>query len=114
MVWESLVVKRMENFIGPPKLVSILFESNGVLMDTLIFIHPEGDKFLCGMLDVVWVAEDHLEFTGEGSPCCNSCGLIPLLDILPEMLLGSTSEILYHVDDVGLVCGISKRFSVED
>jgi len=43
----------MENIISPPKLVSILFESDGISMDVLIFIHPESYKFLCGMLDLI-------------------------------------------------------------
>jgi len=104
----------MENFIGPPKLVSILLESNGVVMDVLIFVHLESDEFLHGMFDAIRVAEDGLKFTGEGGPHRNSCGPIPLLDILPEMPLGGTSEKLYRIDDVGPVCGISKRFSIEN
>ena len=104
----------MENIISPPKLIGIFFESNGVLMDALILIHTESYEFLCGMLDAIQVAEDRLEFMGKGGPCHNSCGLIPLLDILPEMPLGSTGEKLYRVDDTGPVCGVSKRFSVEN
>jgi len=104
----------MENVISPPKLVSILFESDGVAMDTLILVHTESYEFLRGTLDTIWVAEDCLEFTGEGSPRRNSCSPIPLLNILPEMPLGSTGEKLYCVDDVGLVCGVSKRFSIEN
>jgi len=104
----------MENFISPPKLVSILLESNSVVMDTLIFVHLESDEFLCGTFNAIWVTEDCLKFPGEGSPCCNSRGPIPLLDILLEMLLGGTGEILYCVDDASLVCGISKRFSVKN
>jgi len=114
MVWESPVVKRMENVISPPKLIGIFFESDGVSMDTLILVHLESDEFLHGMFDTIRVAEDHLKFTGEGGPRRNLCGLIPLLDILPEMPLGGTSEKLYRVDDMGLVCGVSKRFSVEN
>ena len=104
----------MENFIGPPKVVSILLESDGVAMDALIFIHSESDEFLRGTFDVIRVAEDGLEFMGKGGPRRNSWGPIPLLDISPEMPLGGTSEKLYHVDDAGPVCGISKRFSVEN
>jgi len=114
MVQESPVVKRMENVISPPKLVSIFFESDSVSMDTLIFVHSESDEFLRGTFDVIWVAKDGLEFTGEGSPHRNSCGPIPLLDISPEMPLGSTGEKLYRVDDAGPVCGVSKRFSIEN
>jgi len=114
MVWESPVVKRMENFIGPPKLIGILFESNSILMDMLIFIHPESDEFLCGTLDMIQVTKDRLKFMGEGGPHCNLCGPIPLLNILPEMPLGGTSEKLYRVDDTSPVCGISKRFSVKN
>jgi len=114
MVWESLVVKRMENVISPPKLVSILLESDGVVMDTLILVHTESYEFLHGTFDVIRVAKDGLEFTGEGSPRCNSCGPIPLLNILPEMPLGGTSEKLYCVDDASPVCGVGKRFSIEN
>ena len=83
-------------------------------MDALIFVHLESDEFLCGTFDTVQVAEDHLKFMGKGGPCCNLCSSIPLLDILLEMLLGGTGEILYCVDDASLVCGISKRFSVKN
>jgi len=114
MVWESLVVKRMENFIGPPKLVGIFFESDSVSMDALILVHTESYEFLRGMLDVIRVTEDRLEFTGEGGPRRNLCGPIPLLNISPEMPLGSTGEILYRVDDASPVCGVSKRFSIEN
>jgi len=83
-------------------------------MDALIFVHLESDEFLRGMFDMIWVAKDGLEFTGEGGPRHNLCSLIPLLNILPEMPLGGTSEKLYHIDDVGLVCGISKWFSIKN
>ena len=89
----------MENFIGPPKLISIFLEGDGVSVDALVFVHPESDEFLCGPFDAIRVAEDHLEFTGKGSPCCHTWGLIPLLDILPEMLLGGTGEMLYRIDN---------------
>jgi len=104
----------MENIISPPKLVSIFFESDGILMDMLIFVHLESNEFLRGTFDTIRVTEDHLKFMGKGSPHRNLCGLIPLLDILPEMLLGGTSEKLYCVDDAGPVCGVSKRFSIEN
>jgi len=83
-------------------------------MDTLIFVHSESDEFLRGTFDVIRVAKDRLEFMGKGGPRHNSCGPIPLLDILLEMLLGGTGEKLYCVDDAGPVCGISKRFSVKN
>jgi len=83
-------------------------------MDALIFVHSESDEFLRGMFDVIWVTEDGLEFMGEGGPCRNSCGPIPLLDILPEMPLSGTGEKLYCVDDASPVCGIGKRFSIEN
>ena len=83
-------------------------------MDALIFIHSESDEFLRGTFDAIRVAEDCLEFTGEGGPRRNLCGLIPLLDISPEMPLGGTGEKLYRVDDAGPVCGVSKRFSIEN
>jgi len=83
-------------------------------MDTLILVHTESYEFLRGTLDAIRVAKDCLEFTGEGGPCHNSCSLIPLLNILLEMPLGGTGEKLYRVDDTGLVCGVSKRFSIEN
>ena len=83
-------------------------------MDALILVHTESYEFLCGTFDAIQVAKDGLEFTGKGGPCRNSCGPIPLLNILPEMPLGGTGEKLYRVDDVGPVCGVSKRFSVEN
>jgi len=114
MVWESPVVKRMENIISPPKLIGIFFESDSVSMDALILVHTESYEFLHGTLDAIRVAEDRLEFTGKGGPHRNSRGPIPLLDILPEMPLGDTGEKLYCVDDASPVCGVSKRFSVEN
>jgi len=83
-------------------------------MDALIFVHLESDEFLCGTFDTVQVAEDHLKFMGKGGPCCNLCSSIPLLDILPEMPLGSAGEMLNCIDNSSPVCSISMRFSVKN
>ena len=104
----------MENFISPPKFIAILFESNGISMDMLIFVHLESDEFLHGMLDLIWVAEYSFEFLGEGSPCHNLHGLIPLLDISLEMPLSGTGKMLYCINNMSPVCGVSKWFSVKN
>jgi len=83
-------------------------------MNMLILIHMESNKFLCCSLDMIWVAKDCFEFTGKGGPCCHLWSLKPLFDVLLEMPLGGTGEMLYCIDNASLVCGVSTRFSVKN
>jgi len=96
----------MKDSISPSEFVSIFFKSDSILMNTLVLVHMESNKFLRHSFDAIRVAEYCFEFVGKGGPGCHLWGLIPLFDVSPEMPLGSAGEMLYHVNDASPVCGI--------
>ena len=104
----------MKDFIGPSKFISIFFKSDSISMNTLILIHTESNTLLRRSLDTIQVTEYCFEFAGKGSPCCNLCSSIPLLNISPEMPLGGAGEMLNRVNNSSPVCSVSTRFSVKN
>ena len=83
-------------------------------MNMLVLIHTESNKFLCHLFDMIWIAKDCFKFVGKGGPGCHLQSLIPLFNVSLEMLLGGSGEMLYCINDVSLVCGVSTRFSIKN
>jgi len=84
----------VKDVVRPPEFIGTLLESDGIVVDVLTIIYSEGHKLFCSTLDSIRVAEDSFEFSGEGGPQGDSCGLIALLDIMPEVAFGSAGKVL--------------------
>jgi len=94
VVRESPVVERVKDVICPPEFISTLLEGDSIAVDVLTVIYSEGYKLFHSMFDSIRVSKDGFEFSSEGGPQGNSCGLIALLDIMPEVAFGSAGKVL--------------------
>ena len=94
MVRESPVVERVKDVVRPLEFIGTLLESDSIAVDMLTIIHSEGYKLFRSTLDSIQVAEDSFEFASEGGPQGNSCGLIALLDITPEVAFCGAGKVL--------------------
>jgi len=84
----------VKDVIRPPEFIGTLLEGDGIAVDVLTVVYSEGYKLFHSMLDSIRVAEDSFKFASEGSPQGNSCGLIALLDIAPEVVFGGAGKVL--------------------
>jgi len=94
VVQESPVVEQVKDVICPPEFIGTLLEGDGIAVDVLTIVYSEGYKLFRSTLDSIQVAEDSFEFASEGGPQGNSCGLIALLDIAPEVAFGGAGKVL--------------------
>ena len=84
----------MKNFVSPPEFIGTFFEGDGIAVDVLTIVHSEGYELLHSTLDSIWVTKDSLKFPSKGSPQGDSCSLIALLSITPDVAFGSAGEVL--------------------
>jgi len=94
VVRESLVVERVKDIICPPEFIGTLLEGDSIAVDVLTIVYPEGYELFRSTLDSIRVAEDCFEFSSEGGPQGDSCSLIALLNIMPEVVFGGAGKVL--------------------
>jgi len=84
----------VKDVIRPPEFIGTLLEGDSIAVDVLTVVYSEGYELFHSTLDSIQVAEDSFEFSGEGGPQGDSCGLIALLDITPEVAFGGAGKVL--------------------
>jgi len=94
VVRESPVVEQVKDIVCPPEFIGTLLESDGIAVDVLTIVYSEGYELFCSTLNSIQVTKDSFEFSGKGGPQGDSCSLVALLDITPEVAFGSAGKVL--------------------
>jgi len=84
----------VKDIIRPLEFIGTLLEGDSIVVDVLTVIYSEGYELFRSTFDSIRVAEDGFKFSSKGGPQGNSCGLIALLDIAPEVVFGGASKVL--------------------
>jgi len=84
----------VKDVVLPLEFIGTLLESDSIAVDVLIIVHSEGYKLFRSSFDSIRVTEDGFEFSSKGGPRGDSCGLIALLDIAPEVAFGGAGKVL--------------------